>query len=313
MTTNGEIATQPTIDFEGVEIPDFGDRKYSYAVLEVTRKCNLRCKTCFFFQAFQHEESDLPDDVLIDRLRALQKRHEIKFISLVGGEPTLRPKILAAACEIFPQCVMFTNGTRPLPDLPLSIGVSLDGPEDINDEIRGAGVYRKVMDTVARSARPVFVQSVLSKRNFPVLEKFTESLANVDKISGVIYSIYVPQIDDDSTLAFTLPEREGVIDCLLALKDRYGEFILNNRRSLELMRSGTCKQVTDHCDMKTNSLALDYRLRRRQPCCYGEDVDCDLCAAPTPFSMAAKREAQLAGMPESPDHRGFPEVLSPDR
>jgi MoaA/NifB/PqqE/SkfB family radical SAM enzyme len=36
---------EPTITFEGVEIPDFGERQFPYAVIEVTRRCNLRCKT----------------------------------------------------------------------------------------------------------------------------------------------------------------------------------------------------------------------------------------------------------------------------
>ena len=247
--------------------------------------------------------------MVIERLRALQKRHGIKFLSLVGGEPTLRPKVLQAASEIFPQCVMFTNGTRPIPDLPISIGVSLDGPEDINDEIRGTGVYQKVMATIAEAPRPVFIQSVLSKRTLPHLEAFTASLVKVDKIAGVVYSIYVPQINDDSDLAFSLPERDKVIDRLLALKDEHGDFILNQTRALELTRSETCKPITDNCDMKTNSLALDYRMRRRLPCCYGEDVDCDLCAAPTPFTMAAKREARHAGLADPLPRRSFPEVL----
>ena len=60
---------------------------------------------------------------------------------------------------------------------------------------------------------------------------------------------------------------------------------------MELMLSTTCKQVTDRCDMRENSLALDYQLQRRQPCCYGENVDCDLCAALTPFAIAARAEA----------------------
>lgn len=290
---------QPTICYEGIDIPDFGERHYPYGVLEVTRKCNLRCKTCFFFQALQHDEGDLPDEVLIAKLRALQRRHNIKSMSLVGGEPCLRPKVLEAASDIFPMNVVFTNGTQPIPDLPMAFGVSLDGPPAINDAIRGKGIYDRAMATIAKAGRPLFIQSVVSTRNFPYLDEFTAGLKANKNLRGVTFSIYVPQIGDTSDLWFGLAERDRVIEKLLDLKDRYGDFILNSRRALELACSATCKEITDNCDMKENSLALDYGLRRRLPCCYGENVNCDLCAAPTPFNMAAKREARLAKDGES--------------
>ena len=290
---------QPTIEFEGVEIPDFGDRPYPYGVVELTKHCNLRCTTCFFFQAFQHDAKDLRDAELIEKLRALQKRHRIKFISLVGGEPLLRPKVVEAACEIFPAGVLFTNGTLPLPDLPISIGVSLDGPPEINDQIRGAGGWDRVVKNIANAPRPVFIQSVVNQRNLDLLETFTQQLIGLPNVVGVIYSIYVPQQGDASGLGFTLPERDHVIDLLLRIKDRHGDFLLNERRAIELAYSSACKRVTDACDMKQRSLALDYRLRRRRPCCYGENVNCDLCAAPTPFSQAARREGKTAGSAEA--------------
>lgn len=290
---------QSDIDFEGVEIPDFGDRSYPYAIVEVTKRCNLRCKTCFFFQAFQHAERNLTDDELIPRLRALQRRHSIKFISLVGGEPLLRPAVVAAAADIFPMAVMFTNGTLPIPDLPIAIGVSLDGPREINDEIRGSGGFDRVVENLAAAPRPVFIQSVVTRRNVEVLEAFADELTSLPNVNGVIFSIYVPQIEDDSGLGFDLPARDRVVDTLLRVKDRHGDFLRNERRALELAHSSTCREITDHCDMKVRSLALDYRLNRRLPCCYGEAVDCDLCAAPTPFSQAARREAAADGSPDT--------------
>lgn len=286
--------------YKGTEIPDYGDREYPYAVIEVTRHCNLRCKTCFFFQAFQHPEKNLTEDELIAKLYALQERHRIKFMSWVGGEPLLRPRVMAEAPKIFAMNVMFTNGTLPIPDLDIGIGVSLDGPQAINDEIRGDGVYDRVMATLAASPRSVFIQHVVTRRNAPVLAEFVETMREVPNVDGVVFSIYVPQKNDDSGLAFDHPQRDELIAMILGLKEVHGDFIFNERRALELAYSATSKAVTDHCDMKANSLALDYRLQRRTPCCYGEEVDCDLCAAPTPFSIAARREARAAGGPAQP-------------
>jgi MoaA/NifB/PqqE/SkfB family radical SAM enzyme len=301
-------AKQATITYDGVEIPDFGERQFPYGIIEVTRRCNLRCETCFFFQAFQHEDDDLPEDLLLASLRALQRRHGIKFMSWVGGEPLLRRRVVEAAADIFPVNVMFTNGLLPIPDLPVAIGVSLDGPPAINDAVRGKGVYEKVTRNLRAAPRSVFIQCVVTQRNVAALESFTATLTTLPNVTGVIFSIYVPQRDDRSGLSFTLAERDRVTTLLLDLKDRYGAFILNERRALELALSATSRQVTDHCDMKVHSLALDYRLRRRRPCCYGENVDCDLCAAPTPFSLAARTERRL--MPGAGSSIGVPDGLS---
>lgn len=285
------MGTQQTIVHDGVEIPDFGDRYYPYAVIEVTKHCNLRCKTCFFFQAFQHTEKNLSDDDLVEKLRALQRRHRIRFMSWVGGEPLLRRKVIEQASSIFEQNVVFTNGTLPIPDLPIGIGVSLDGPREINDAIRGEGVFDQVVANLATAPRSVFIQSVVTARNASMVEEFTETLTTLPNVSGVVFSIYVPQKGDTSGLAFSMDERDALIRRLIALKDRLGSFVLNERAALELAFSATSKEVTDHCDMKERSLALDYRLHRRRPCCYGENVDCDRCAAPTPFSMAVRRSS----------------------
>lgn len=296
---------QPMITVDGVEIPDFGERTFPYAVIEVTRRCNLRCTTCFFFQAFQHQDDDIPEEDLLAMLRALQRRHDIKLMSWVGGEPLLRPRVVEAAADIFPTNIMFTNGMLGIPALPVALAVSLDGPEQINDAIRGKGVYAKVMKNLRAAPRDVFIQCVVTRRNVDVLEAFAQELTGVPHVSGVIFSIYVPQKNDTSGLAFGVGERDRVIDLLLHLKDAFGSFVLNEARALELAYSATSKRVTDDCDMKRRSLALDYRLQRRLPCCYGEDVDCDRCAAPTPFSQAARREAD-----KDRAEVGFAEILT---
>lgn len=283
---------EQTIDFCGVEIPDFGDRHYRYAVVEVTRHCNLRCETCFFFQAFQHPHKNIPDDELLQTLRALQERHRIKLVTWVGGEPLLRPALMEQVVEIFDMNVIFTNGTLPIPALSAGIGVSLDGPPEINDHIRGAGVYEKVKQNLDAAPQKVFIQSVVTKTNALTLERFVEGLTHMPNVFGVVFSIYVPQKNDTSGLAFTLEERDQLLDTMIRLKDRFDHFIINERRALELTHSSTANAITSQCDMKENALALDYRLRRRLPCCYGENVDCDLCAAPTPFAQAARQEAR---------------------
>ena len=68
----------------------------------------------------------------------------------MGGEPLLRSDVLREGVKLFARNTITTNGTLPLIDLGPKIKwvISLDGPEDINDEIRGKGCFKKVLKTL---------------------------------------------------------------------------------------------------------------------------------------------------------------------
>ena len=81
-------------------------------LLEVTKRCNLRCSFCF---AEGGGGEDIPFDVIRKRLQALAVPGET-LVQLSGGEPTVRgdlPQIIAAAKEAGCQYVQLnTNGIR---------------------------------------------------------------------------------------------------------------------------------------------------------------------------------------------------------
>jgi len=78
----------------------------------------------------------------------------------------------------------------------------------------------------------------------------------------------------------------------MKLKKKYSDFVWNKTRSLELMLSENAKTVTDNCP--SMSLVLPLYLEGSgfvtPCCCYGNDVDCDLCGAWVVFHLAAKLE-----------------------
>ena len=72
----------------------------------------------------------------------------------------------------------------------------------------------------------------------------------------------------------------------------YSEGSYHNRRTLELTLSENARSVTDKCPSK--DLVLPLYLEGDNfvtPfCCYGNDVDCDLCGAWVVFYLAARLE-----------------------
>ncbi len=61
-------------------------------------------------------------------------------------------RVSAEGVRLFPRNTITTNGTVPLVDFGPAAHyvVSLDGPEDLNDELRGAGTFRRVLRNFSR-------------------------------------------------------------------------------------------------------------------------------------------------------------------
>ncbi len=278
---------------------DSTPRFWPAAMVNVTNKCTLRCKHCFVFREGNPTDTrgEMDDETMIATLKGLQERHKINTMLWMGGEPLLRPEVLREGVKIFRQNNITTNGTLDLIDLPRSIYiVSLDGPPEVNDEVRGKGSFDKVMRTLGRVPEnfgpTVMVQCVVTKKNQESLAELVEILRGT-RAQGLTFSFYVPRREDDSGLSWgTLTARDEAVNEAMRLKVKHPDFIWNNRRSLELTLSPNAKAVTDNCPSKkfVLPLYLDHDKFVQPFCCYGNDVDCDLCGAWVVFYIAAKME-----------------------
>jgi organic radical activating enzyme len=273
--------------------------QYPGAMVNVTNHCNLACEHCFVFRDGNPNDPDgeMKPEVLLDELRRLRDRHGIRSMLWMGGEPMLRWRVLEQGLPLFQSNTITTNGTIPLKDFDenLTYVISLDGPREVNDPVRGEGTFDKVMKTVAAvpdDFRPtVMVQCVLHRENQYRLEELVEELLPT-RVEGLTFSFYVPHAGEVSPRAWeTLEEREEAVDIVCELKSRYPKFIWNSARSLELLRPATAKLVTDNCPMQKLMLPLYIEGDHFTTpfCCYGNDVDCDRCGSWGVFSMAAKK------------------------
>jgi MoaA/NifB/PqqE/SkfB family radical SAM enzyme len=278
------------------------DARYPAALVNVTNHCNLACAHCFVFrdgnpnQTLPSIRDGMGDEAILETLRQLRDRHGIVSMLWMGGEPLLKPRLLERGLRLFPRNTITTNGTVPLVDFgPRALYVvSLDGPEDLNDRIRGAGVFRRVIRTLSRLpegfASPVQVQAVVTRRNQQRLAELVEAV-RATRAGWMTFSFYVPRAGDAGEDAWPGNEqRATAVREVMRLRGEHPGFIRNSSRSLELMLAEHCRQVTDACPAKRHVLPLYLEQDRFATpfCCYGNDVDCDRCGAWVVFHLAAK-------------------------
>jgi MoaA/NifB/PqqE/SkfB family radical SAM enzyme len=120
---------------------------------EVTRRCNLQCLHCVA-DAPAAELSSLHALEAIQRMAELGARH----LYLTGGEPLVRGDIgslIRAAFFRNMAVEMLTNGTMLSPSFFASggrflsrIAVSIDGPREVHDAIRGSGNFDRTLTSI---------------------------------------------------------------------------------------------------------------------------------------------------------------------
>ncbi len=278
------------------------DVQYPAAMVNVTNRCNLACQHCFIYRDGNPNEApisardELSDATILETLTELRDRHGLQSMLWMGGEPLLRPDLLRAGIPLFRRNTITTNGTAPLLDLGPTVlyVVSIDGPEDLNDTIRGAGTFRKVMRNLSRLtpdfSSSVQAQCVVTRRNQHRLEELVQALRQTP-VGWMTFSFYVPRAGQMGGDAWdTNEERVSAVREVMRLRTLYPGFVRNSRRSLELMLPPHCRRVTAACPARDHLLPLwlggDHFTTPF--CCYGNDVDCDRCGAWAVFHLAAK-------------------------
>jgi len=133
-----------------------------HLTLFVTRRCNARCPFCFYSAGEAGK-----DELSLDEYAKISKSvGNLLWLALSGGEPLLRDDLLDIVSTFYrnnkPSIILIpTNGLMPgrtravveqiLRDCPKStvvVKLSIDGPRELHDELRGVdGAYDRTQET----------------------------------------------------------------------------------------------------------------------------------------------------------------------
>ena len=157
-----------------------------FASYNVTGRCNMKCLFCEWWKTDRPELPTKKALAAIDAVCSLG----VPFFDLSGGEPFLRKDLSGLAKRAASHgCLvsMNTNGTllnekrlSEMADVLDLVVVSLDGPKDVHDKIRGVtGTYDKAIKAIRllkAHGIKVGINSVATPWNIDVLPGFIEEL-----------------------------------------------------------------------------------------------------------------------------------------
>ena len=278
------------------------------SIYDVTNRCNLRCKGCFFFSSNEHkaalEENDIQKwEAFVDR----ETRRGVNLAILIGGEPTLCLDRVEAFYKRLPTFVA-TNGLIKVPRdrFPdMMLGISLWGDEHAEKLLRGK-------DTFAISSKHyegdphVYYLYTITPRQIGQTEGI------IRKIKDVGLKVHMQLLSNDegvSGFSWTPEQLDAIRVEMDAMLDAYPETVISSKYYHEIITTGKmlgrsfdwneCPSVTqplDHRRPAPKRLIAFIRwasdLNTMHRCCTSETRDCGTCkdgAAHMSWVMVNKR------------------------
>jgi Fe-coproporphyrin III synthase len=253
-----------------------------YGSVDIINVCNLHCTHCYWWLNRKDNDQDLSAERWREIIKSTFKKHGIYIVTLVGGEPTMRPDIIQVFCEEMPRrvCVV-TNGTYPLKRFEnlYFYWISLDGTETVHNSIRGNGSYAKTKQNILdytkgpdRHGKPawkdIWITMTINSVNYNTITDLVEEwMGTVNKIG---FQFHTPFIKEDPLWIPFGEKRSSMVDDIIELRRKYPDFVINSEKQLTLMKGNWGGVGTTPIQCPSWAiLSLDHMGRVKQPCCIG--------------------------------------------
>ena len=262
------------------------------SIYDLTNRCNLRCKGCFFFSSGEHivtEEMDIKKwEHFVDK----EKARGVNLAILIGGEPTLCMDRLEAFYKRLPTYCA-TNGLIKVsrdkfPDM--MVGISLWGGGEDEKVLRGKDTFAVSSKNYEGDPYTYYLYTVTPRqvgRIEPVIKRIVDVglkvhlqlLSNDESVDGFYWR--QGELDD---LRFEMDE----------MLDHYPQTIIASKYYHEVITTGMmlgrrfgwqeCPSVTESLDNRqppVRRLIHFYRwaadLQMVHRCCTSATRDCSTC------------------------------------
>jgi MoaA/NifB/PqqE/SkfB family radical SAM enzyme len=278
------------------------------SIYDVTNRCNLRCRGCFFFSSDEHKVA--PDETDIRKWEAFVEREKARGVNLailIGGEPTLYIDRVEAFYQRLPSYCA-TNGLIKVPRdrFPdMMVGISLWGDETDEKILRGKDTFAVSSKNYAGDPCAYYLYTITPKQ-VGHTEKIIKQIADVGlKVHFQLLS------NDEGAEGFSWEERqlEDIRIEMDEMLDRYPQMVISCKYYHEIITTGRmlgrtfgwleCPSVTEPMDSRNPQpkrlihfirWAADLNTMHR--CCTSATRDCAICkdgAAHMSWVMVHKR------------------------
>jgi organic radical activating enzyme len=277
------------------------------SIYDVTNRCNLRCKGCFFFSSDEHlldEEMKLSKwEEFIDR----EKERGVNLAILIGGEPTLYMDRVDAFYKRIPTYCA-TNGQIKVPRdrFPdLMVGISLWGDSDDEKILRGKDTFTTSLSNYEGDDYTYYLYTITPNRVGriePIVRRIREA--------GLKVHFQLLTNDEDADGFYwtqdKLDELQVEMDGML---DTYPETVISSKYYHQIICTGKmldrewgwreCPSVTESLDTRNpkpkrliHFIRWGADLTTQHRCCTSATRDCLTCkdgAAHMSWVMVNKR------------------------
>lgn len=243
---------------------------------DITYKCNLNCEHCYF-----RSSNPKPWELTDEQWHEVFINHHslgIGSAALTGGEPTLRMNVIKDAYEIFGTIQIASNGIIKIPkDIKATIWVSIDGNEITHNKIRGAKIYKKVVENIKDDPR-ITISTTLSTSNYTQVQEIVENCMKMG-VSGIFFMLYSGNMKDPLLLKGS--KLHHTIKEIYRMIEEYPDFVLYSKMATDCLLT---KKHVRECVFLNNDFVVSYFPdMRKKRCVMGDWVDCNTCSCIIPI------------------------------
>jgi len=267
--------------------------------LDLTDECNIRCVGCYYYSEKMDDIKTTTDESQFDAFIQNERTRGTNFVTIVGGEPSLRLDRLKKIYDNFKMNVS-TNGIIKIPkdgfeNMP--IGVSVWGNHKTDSNLRSNGkrdIFSIALNNYKNDSRAFWYYTVSSGNAYEIESVVDQCVANGNR---VLFNFY----RDINNLGNVMDHRKGFdkvkveIDKVIS---RHPDYIFLSSYLTKVISTGKlyeqnwsydfCATVSTNNPVNTERMKngnlysphfraynADFKTTRR--CCVGIDRSCDSC------------------------------------